>query len=116
MSTAVRRRERVNSLARGLEVLKAFGRHHEPMTISEVAEETGLAPASARRMLLTLSDLGYVQQSGRRFRVGPKVLDLGYSYMSSMPLWQIAQPLLEGLSKEFDVSSSAAVLDGCEIV
>jgi IclR family pca regulon transcriptional regulator len=67
-------------------------------------------------MLLTLSDLGYVQQSGRRFRVGPKVLDLGYSYMSSMPLWQIAQPLLEGLSKEFDVSSSAAVLDGCEIV
>ncbi len=116
MSSERRRDERVNSLVRGLEVLKAFGRHHEPMTISEVAVETGLTPASARRMLLTLSGLGYIEQNGKRFRVGPKVLDLGYSYMSSMPIWQIAQPILERLSEEFDVSASAAVLDGADIV
>ncbi len=106
----------VTSLVRGLAVLKAFGRHHEPMTITEVATETGLTPASARRMLLTLSELGYVEQHGKRFRAGPKVLDLGYSYMSSMPIWQIAQPVLERLSEEFRVSASAAVLDGAEIV
>ena len=116
MSSGGGRDERVNSLVRGLEVLKAFGRYHEPMTISEVATETGLTPASARRMLLTLTDLGYVELRGKRFRVGPKVLDLGYSYMSSMPIWQIVQPAVERISEKFSVSSSASVLDGCDIV
>lgn len=116
MSSGSARDERVNSLVRGLQVLKAFGRYHEPMTISEVASETGLTPASARRMLLTLTDLGYVEQRGKRFRVGPKVLDLGYSYMSSMPIWQIVQPVVERISEKFNVSSSAAVLDGRDIV
>ena len=79
---AVKRSEKVNSLVRGLEVLKAFGKYHQPMTITEVAGEVGLTPASARRMLITLTELGYVEQNGRRFRIGPKVLDLGYSYMN----------------------------------
>ncbi len=108
--------ERVNSLVKGLEVLKAFGRHHQPMNITEVASETGLTPASARRMLLTLTGLGYVEKEGKRFRVGPKVLDLGYSYMASTPLWQIVQPAIERLSESLKVSTSVAVLDGCEIV
>jgi IclR family pca regulon transcriptional regulator len=110
------RTERVNSLARGLDVLRAFGRHGEPMTITDVALATGMPAAAARRMLLTLADLGYVEQRGRRFRVGPKVLDLGYSYVASMPLWQIVQPVTESISQQFDVSSSAAVLDGTDIV
>lgn len=110
------RDERVNSLRRGLDVLLAFGRHAEPMTITDMAQTTGLPPASARRMLLTLGELGYVEQRGRRFRIGPKVLDLGYSYLSSMPLWQIIQPVTEAVSQEFNVSSSAAVLDGTDIV
>lgn len=116
MSSENRREERVNSLVRGLAVLRAFAKHHEAMTISEVAAETDMAPASARRMLLTLADLGYVEQHGKRFRVAPKVLDLGYSYLSSMPIWQIAQPILEKISESFHVSSSASVLDGCDIL
>jgi IclR family pca regulon transcriptional regulator len=116
MSSENPRTERVNSLRRGLAVLKSFARHHEAMTISEVAAETDMAPASARRMLLTLADLGYVEQHGKRFRVAPKVLDLGYSYLSSMPLWQIAQPVLERISEKFQLSSSASVLDGCDIL
>lgn len=109
-----KRGEQVNSLVRGLQVLRAFGTHHEPMTITEVAVEVSLAPASARRMLLTLVELGYVEQNGRRFRIGPKVLDLGYSYMSSMPIWQIALPVLEQLSDAHHVSAAAAVLDGTD--
>lgn len=110
------REERVNSLRRGLEVLLAFGRSPEPMTITDMAQASGMPAAAARRMLLTLSDLGYVEQRGRRFRLGPKVLDLGYAYLASMPLWQIVQPATERISQEFGVSSSAAVLDGTDIV
>jgi IclR family pca regulon transcriptional regulator len=113
---AVPRDERVNSLARGLDVLLAFGRHAAPMTLTDMAQATSLPPASARRMLLTLSKLGYVEQRGKRFKVGPKVLDLGYAYLASMPLWQIVQPVTERISETFNVSSSAAVLDGTDIV
>lgn len=116
MSSENPREERVNSLKRGLAVLKAFANHHEAMTISEVAAVTQMAPASARRMLLTLVDLGYVEQQAKRFRVTAKVLDLGYSYLSSMPLWQITQPVLERISEQFQVSSSASVLDGRDIL
>jgi IclR family transcriptional regulator, pca regulon regulatory protein len=110
----MKRSETVSSLVRGLEVLKAFGKHHDSMTITEVALEVGLTPASARRMLLTLAEHGYITQTGKRFRVGAKVLDLGYSYIASMPIWQIAQPVLDDLSNSFHVSAAAAVLDGCD--
>ncbi|MET4579625.1 IclR family transcriptional regulator domain-containing protein [Ottowia thiooxydans] len=108
------RSDRVNSLAKGLQVLLAFGRRHTPMTISEVAKEVSLTPASARRMLLTLVDLGYVDQTGKRFSVGPRVLDLGYSYLASKPIWQLTQPVLERFSDAHHVSAAAAVLDGCD--
>lgn len=114
MTQPMKEGERVNSLVRGLEVLKSFGKYREPMTITEVAKEVGMPPAAARRMLLTLTELGYVEQHGKRFRVGPRVLDLGYSYISSMPLWQIAQPVLERLSDKYQVSCAAAVLDGTD--
>jgi IclR family pca regulon transcriptional regulator len=106
----------VQSLARGLGVITAFGPERPEMTLSEVARATGLTRAAARRFLLTLVDLGYVRFDGRLFRLAPKVLDLGYSYLSSQSLPGIAEPHLERLVKETHESSSISVLDGTDIV
>ncbi len=86
------------------------------MTLTEVAQKTGLTRAGARRILLTLQTLGYVSLDGRSFSLTPRVLDLGYSYLSSMPLWDVAQPIMEDLVDRVHESVSASVLDGGEIV
>ena len=109
-------REFVASLARGLAVLRAFSRDAREMTLSEVAQRTGLTRAAARRFLLTLETLGYVAIDGRRFRLTPKVLDLGFAYLSSMELWDVALPYMEEVSATIHESCSAAVLQGCDIV
>jgi IclR family pca regulon transcriptional regulator len=106
----------VQSFARGLAVLRSFGADAPAQTLSEVAERTGLTRAGARRILLTLLHLGYVEADGRLFRLTPKVLDLGYAYLSSLPVWNQAQPLLEELATNSRQSCSATVLDGNEIV
>jgi IclR family pca regulon transcriptional regulator len=106
----------VQSFARGLAVLRAFGFDAPAQTLSEVAERTGLTRAGARRILLTLLHLGYVEADGRLFRLTPKVLDLGYAYLSSLPVWSQAQPLLDELAKDLHQSCSATVLDGDDIV
>ena len=106
----------VQSFARGLAVLRSFGADAPAQTLSEVAERAGLTRAGARRILLTLLHLGYVDADGRQFRLTPKVLDLGYAYLSSLPLWTQAQPLLEELSQTLRQSCSAAVLEGDDIV
>lgn len=116
MAERAHSRDQVASLARGLAVLRLFGERRTTMTITELAQASGLTAASARRILLTLRDLGYIRQDGRRFGVTPKVLDLGYSYLSSMPIWQIAQPVLVRISDEFNLAASVAVLDGLDIV
>lgn len=116
MNERAHSRDQVASLARGLSVLRLFGERRTTMTITELAQASDLTAASARRILLTLRDLGYVRQDGRRFGVTPKVLDLGYAYLSSMPVWQIAQPVLVRLSDEFNLAASSAVLDGLDIV
>jgi IclR family pca regulon transcriptional regulator len=116
MPDAIRSKDQVMSLARGLSVLRLFGEKRETMSISEVAQAAGMTAASARRVLLTLRELGYVGQNGKRFRVMPKVLDLGYAYLSSMPIWQVAQPVIERIGVEFKVSCSGAVLDIPDIV
>jgi IclR family pca regulon transcriptional regulator len=116
MSRDDRAKDTVNSLVRGLSVLLAFGKHRDAMSISEASAATALSPATARRILLTLRELGYVKQKGRRFSITPRVLDLGYAYLTSMTLWQITQPVLERISAEFRVSSSAAVLDEMDIL
>lgn len=113
---AVHERDFVTSLARGLEVLRAFGADTPVMTLSEVAARTGLTRAGARRFLLTLVELGYVYKNGRQFRLTPKVLALGYAYLSSMPLPQQAQPFLEEITAATNESCSLAVLDGADIV
>jgi IclR family pca regulon transcriptional regulator len=109
-------REFVASLARGLAVVRAFSRDAREMTLSEVAQKTGLTRAAARRFLLTLESLGYVASDGRRFRLTPKVLDLGFSYLSSMELWDVALPYMEEVSATIHESCSASVLQGCDIV
>jgi IclR family transcriptional regulator, pca regulon regulatory protein len=106
----------VQSLERGLTVIRAFGEEAPEMTLSEVAGRTGLTRAAARRFLLTLTDLGYVRTDGRRFALSPRVLELGYAYLSSLSLPEIAEPHLERLVAEVRESSSVSVLDGDDIV
>jgi len=106
----------VRSFARGLAVLRSFGADAQAQTLTEVAERAGLTRAGARRILLTLLSLGYVAAEGRLFRLTPKVLELGFAYLTSLPVWTQAQPVMEALVEELRQSSSAAVLDGNEIV
>jgi len=106
----------VQSFARGLSVIRAFGPDAREMTLSEVAERTALTRAAARRILLTLQQLGYVAATGRKFFLTPRILDLGYSYLSTTPLWDLAEPYMEELVSRVHESSSASVLDGTDIV
>lgn len=106
----------VQSLARGLAVIRAFDAEHPELTLSDVARRAGMTRAAARRFLLTLESLGYVASDARAFRLTPRVLELGFSYLSSLSLPEIVQPHLEALSRDVDESVSAAVLDGPDIV
>lgn len=106
----------VQSFARGLEVLRSFGADAPAQTLSEAAARVGLTRAGARRILLTLQTLGYVEQDGRQFRLTPKVMELGFAYLSAQPWWHLAQPLMEELTQQLRLSTSAAVLDGADIV
>jgi IclR family pca regulon transcriptional regulator len=106
----------VHSLERGLSVLTDFGPSTPELTLSDVAKATGLTRAAARRFLLTLVDLGYMRQDGKLFRLTPRVLTLGYAFLSSISLPELAGPHLERLAEEVHESSSLSVLDGHDIV
>ncbi|UDM52675.1 IclR family transcriptional regulator C-terminal domain-containing protein [Cupriavidus sp. MP-37] len=109
-------RDYVAALARGLAVIQAFTDAMPEMTLSEVAQATGMTPASARRALLTLQALGYIGANGRRFVLLPKVLSLGAAFLSSMNLRDIVQPFLQEVAERFRDSVSFAVLDGDSVV
>ncbi len=106
----------VQSFARGLEVIRSFSADSAAQTLSEVAARSGLTRAGARRILLTLQTLGFVESDGKLFRLTPRILDLGFAYLSSMPIWNLAEPGMEALVDEVKESCSAAVLDGTDIV
>jgi IclR family transcriptional regulator, pca regulon regulatory protein len=106
----------VQSLQRGLAVIRAFDGGRPALTLSEVAKATGLARAAARRFLLTLVDLEYMRVEGRLFRLSPRVLELGRPYLSSLTLPELALPHLRAFASEVGESSTIAVLDGTEIV
>jgi IclR family pca regulon transcriptional regulator len=108
--------EFVQSLDRGLAVIRAFDADHPELTLSDVARATGLNRASARRFLHTLVELGYVRTDGRLFALRPKILELGYAYLSSLSLPEVAMPHLERLVERVHESSSVSVLDGDEVV
>src|SRR3712207_5310716 len=106
----------VEALARGLDVLSCFGADRPAMTLSEVAVAANLARPTARRLLLTLAELGYVRVSDNSFALTPKVLSLGMAYVSSLGLWDLARPHLEALVARTGESSSMAQLDDSDIV
>lgn len=106
----------IEALARGLEVITAFTPHRRAMSLSEVAAATGLARPTARRMLLTLAELGYVRARGSAFMLTARVLDLGVAYVSSLGLWDVAEPHMRELSEKTGESCSVAQLDGSDIV
>lgn len=106
----------VESLARGLDVIQAFSAETPEMTLAEVADRTGLSPASARRALLTLSQLGYVGVNGKRYVLRSKVLSLGAAYLTSMNLRDVADGFLQSVADRFGDASSLAVKEGDEVL
>jgi IclR family pca regulon transcriptional regulator len=120
-SAAAPGKDTIQSLVRGLAVIRAFDAEHPDLTLSEVARRAGIPRAAAGRFLRTLEELGYVRGSagsgvGRTFALTPRVLELGFSYLSALSIPEIVQPHLERLSREVDESVSAAVLDDGDIV
>jgi IclR family pca regulon transcriptional regulator len=106
----------IEALARGLEVIAAFAPGRPVMSLTEVASATGLARPTARRILLTLTELGYVRAEGAGYALTPRVLDLGVAYVQSQGLWDIARPHMSALSAATNESCSIAQLDGSDIV
>ena len=106
----------IEALARGLEVIAAFAPNRPPMTLADVAAATGLARPTARRILLTLAELGYVRSAGSGYALTPRVLELGVAYVRSMGIWEVARPHLERLSTRTGESCSIAQLDGSDVV
>ena len=108
--------EFVQSLERGLAVIRAFGPGKSRLTLSEVAATTGLTPATARRFLITLRTLGYVASDKRHFTLKPKMLELGYAYLASLPWWRHAQTVAERIGGEAGQPCAVGVLDGDAVV
>ncbi len=106
----------IEALARGLAVIRAFQPREPAMSLAAVAAKTGLARPTARRMLLTLADLGYVRAVDGGFELTARVLDLGMAYVLSRSLWDIARPHMEALVTQTRESSSIAQLDGSDIL
>ena len=106
----------IESVEKAFRVLQAFSTDNPVLTVSRAAELAGLTRATARRMLLTFERLGFVDMEDGSFRLTPRVLRIGYSYLSSLPVWHHAEPKLRALAEEFNESCSVAVLDDKEIV
>jgi len=106
----------IEALARGLDVIRAFQPRQPVMSLAAVAGAAGLARPTARRVLLTLEQLGYVRPADGGFELTPRVLELGMSYVLSRNLWEVARPHMERLVARTHESSSIAQLDGSDIV
>src|SRR5882757_10791205 len=113
---AILERDFVQSLERGLAIIKAFGPEHSTLTLGEAAAKTGLTRAAARRFLLTLTKLGYVGTDKKTFWLRSRILELGYSYLSSQSWWQVAQPVLEEAARATQETCNIAILSDTEIV
>lgn len=116
MKTEFLERDMVSGLKNGLDVIEAFDDRRPRLSLTDVAQITGLSRAAARRYLLTLTRLGYAEHDGKFFSLTPKILRLGYAYLSSTSLPVRIQPFLERVSETTGESSSAAVLDDTEVV
>jgi IclR family pca regulon transcriptional regulator len=105
----------VLSLARGLRIIESFDGHSEGQSVAEISRHTGLSRAAVRRVLITLELLGYVEASGRVYRLRHRILRLGLSYLSSSSLFSIAQTTVQRIAEEVDESSTLCVLDNDEV-
>ena len=110
------KRDYVNSLARGLEVIRAFTRAKPRMTLSELAHETGMTRATVRRFLLTLVREEYAETDGKYFSLAPKILELGHAVLSSMTFLDVVQPVMVQLARSLNESCFASVLEGEDVV
>ncbi|MEJ8572656.1 IclR family transcriptional regulator domain-containing protein [Microbaculum marinum] len=110
------RDESVQSLVRGIGVIRSFDAGNRRQTITDVAARTGLTRAAARRFLITLCDVGLARTDGKFYELTPAILELAQSYVSSASELEVVQDVLRGLSQEFDESASAAMLDGTDII
>ena len=115
-TTAGADKEFMVTLAKGLAVIQTFGAERPSLTLSQAASAVGLSRATARRVLRTLAELGYVEQDGRLFTLAPRVLELGFSYLSGQSWIDRVQPLMKALSEDVQESCSASVLQGAEII
>jgi IclR family transcriptional regulator, pca regulon regulatory protein len=106
----------VTAFSRGLKIISCFSAARPSLTIAEVAKAAGLNRATARRLLLTLEADGYATQRDGRYRLTPQVLDLGYSYLSSLQLDALLYPSLFAVADRFRESCSAGMLDGHDVV
>jgi len=105
-----------STFARGLAVIRSFDRGRERQTLADIARQTDMSRAAARRLVHTLLALGYVRQDGRYFSLTARVLDLGYSYLASTSLWSLAEPHMQAVVAKTGASCSISVLDGDDIV
>ncbi|WP_010140563.1 IclR family transcriptional regulator domain-containing protein [Oceanicola sp. S124] len=113
---SLNQRDMISGLAKGLRVIEGFSADHPRQSISEVADHAGLDRATARRCLLTLTELGYAAHDGKYFTLTPRVLRLGTACLATLPLAQMVQPWLDQLSEQLGESSSVSVLDEGEVV
>lgn len=111
-----RPREFVQGLERGLAVIRSFSAESPSLTIAQVAERTDLTRAAARRYLMTLEALGYVLQDGDRFSLTPRLLDLGFTYLSTLDVTSVVHPFMEKVTADLHESCSVSVLDDHDIV
>jgi IclR family pca regulon transcriptional regulator len=109
-------RDFVGSLVHGLNVIMAFDADSPQMTLSQVAEKTGMNRAGARRYLLTLAHLGFIQQNDRLFRLTPKVMDLGYSFLSTIPISTVAQTYLDTIRDKTGEAVAIGIMDGADVI
>ena len=111
-----KKEELLDSLTKGLALLRLYASGVDRLTMQEVAEQLDVTRAAARRLLLTLAHNGYLAQEGRQFLLTPKVMDLGYAYFASMNLPQLARPYLQALCAEVGESCSVGMLDHESVV
>ena len=116
MSSQNLNKDFVSSLDKGLRVIKAFNENDAQLTLSEMAKKLDMSRATSRRFLMTLNTLGYVETDGKLFWLSPKILELGFAYLTSRPIVNILQPFIEQVSKETGESCSVSVLEQEDIV
>jgi IclR family transcriptional regulator, pca regulon regulatory protein len=118
MTKEEKERYNANALVRGLEILKLFGEERQTLSLVEIAKELNVSRTVPFRLLYTLQSLGYLSQdeATKRYSLTPKVLEIGFSYLSSLKLPEIAQPYIERLRDETGASCHLSILDGHEVV